>query len=713
MVSEGSSVGSPPVAAPPSIPDLETHKGPGSGTGLPAVRPPLVFRPPSDLVIFLRALRRRWLLACFLGVLAAGMAGSLIWLYLPERHRAEVRLQITQPVHLVTDEELARFQRTQAVQLRSAVLLSEVLKRPEVANLSILRQQPDPLTWLEQVLTVETGSGPESLRLTITADQADEVSTLARAIVETYLGHSAEAARQRQGALTQLEDSYRRAEESLRLKRARLAKAENPRLAVVEKDLQKTQFDRRMAEAELAIEEKRQEAVASAPAEEDTVNAFLKTDSIGRERLREVAEAEEAIATTLRVSRLKDRDPSLVKYYQQRDEAKRKLELRRQELARTIAKQGREKAVTDYEAQRKRLRERVALLQALEKTLQEELTHLGGQLETVDVKTLREEITPSAEAVQRLGAELQNARAVETPAVSWPGESVVVKAIDPRRRQELAGIGSGAAGLLLVLGVGWQEYRKRRITAANEIVCHLGLPVVGSIPSVPIPLRPMADIATPRALRWQGVVTEAVDALRTVLLRDGEKAPRVFLISSALGGEGKTSLASLLAASFARAWRKTLLIDSDLRKPEAHGLFGLPLEPGLSEVLRGEAEIADVVQPTTVSRLWMIPAGHWDTHAIQALAQEGAGELFEHLRGEYEFIVIDSCPVLPVADALLLSQYADEVLLAVRGSVSRLPLVAAAQQRLLTLDVTIGGAVLLGADHDVVGRPLAYPARAG
>ena len=139
-------------------------------------------------------------------------------------------------------------------------------------------------------------------------------------------------------------------------------------------------------------------------------------------------------------------------------------------------------------------------------------------------------------------------------------------------------------------------------------------------------------------------------------------------------------------------------------------MFRTPLEPGLSEVLRGEAEPADVIQPTELSRLWMIPAGHWDTHAIQALAQDGVGRLFDFLKEQYDFIVIDACPILLVADALLLGRHVDAVLLAVRSGVSRLPVVQAAQQRLSALEAPLRGAVLMGRDRDVDGKAGVYPA---
>src|SRR5581483_5784924 len=114
-----------------------------------------------------------------------------------------------------------------------------------------------------------------------------------------------------------------------------------------------------------------------------------------------------------------------------------------------------------------------------------------------------------------------------------------------------------------------------------------------------------------------------VDALRTLLLRGAGEGPQVFMVTSAVGGEGKTTLAAQLASSLARAWRKTVLIDGDLSKPAAHRRFDVPLEPGLSEVLRGETEAGDDPPPTAETRLWVMSAGHWHSHAVQALAQDG------------------------------------------------------------------------------------------
>jgi capsular exopolysaccharide synthesis family protein len=265
---------------------------------------------------------------------------------------------------------------------------------------------------------------------------------------------------------------------------------------------------------------------------------------------------------------------------------------------------------------------------------------------------------------------------------------------------------SAAAGcglfLLAMFGVAYVECRTRKIGSVQDVSHGLGLRVLGTLPAMPARVRkPIVGAKSARDLYWQGVLNEAVDAIRTQVLHQARvDGVRVVMITSAVGGEGKTSLASHLAASLARSWKNTLLIDGDLRNPAAHRLFDLPAEPGLSDVLRGEVDLADVVKPTPQSRLWLVPAGQWDSHAVQALAQEGVRGLFEELKKQFDFIIVDSCPVLPVADALALGQHVDAVIYTVLRDVSRGPAVQAAQQRLAALGVRSLGAVVIGAADD-------------
>src|SRR5262249_27385402 len=122
--------------------------------------------------------------------------------------------------------------------------------------------------------------------------------------------------------------------------------------------------------------------------------------------------------------------------------------------------------------------------------------------------------------------------------------------------------------------------------------------------------------------------------------------------------------------------------------------------PGLSEVLRGEKTLAEAIRPTPFSGLSVLTAGQNTRAALAALTQEGVGKLFESLRAEYEFSVIDSSPLLPVADALLLAKHIDAVVLSIRPRVSRIPSVSAAYERLRTFRIPVLGSVVNGVRSD-------------
>jgi capsular exopolysaccharide synthesis family protein len=191
-----------------------------------------------------------------------------------------------------------------------------------------------------------------------------------------------------------------------------------------------------------------------------------------------------------------------------------------------------------------------------------------------------------------------------------------------------------------------------------------------------------------------------MDTTRTRLIhaanRDGD---RVVMVTSAVPREGKTSLSAHLAASLARTGRRTLLVDGDLRVPSLHRLFERPSHPGLAEVLRGEFKVTSVVQHTNVSDLWIMTAGKADTNAIQAFARpQQLQAVIQALREQYECVVVDSAPILPVVDSLLLGQHVDAVILSVLRGVSHMPAVQTAYERLVELNVRVVGMVVTGAD---------------
>ncbi len=171
---------------------------------------------------------------------------------------------------------------------------------------------------------------------------------------------------------------------------------------------------------------------------------------------------------------------------------------------------------------------------------------------------------------------------------------------------------------------------------------------------------------------------------------------RVVMITSAVGSEGKTSLSSHLATSLARSGLRTLLVDADLRSPSVHRLFNLPVASGLSEVLRGEVDVSAAIADTEVSDLKVLAAGRCDRLTIRLLSQGFLGAVFGSLRDQFDFVIVNTSPILPVADASLVAQEADAVLFSIFSDVSRKAKVCAALQRLESLGVRVLGAVVTG-----------------
>ena len=169
------------------------------------------------------------------------------------------------------------------------------------------------------------------------------------------------------------------------------------------------------------------------------------------------------------------------------------------------------------------------------------------------------------------------------------------------------------------------------------------------------------------------------------------------MITSAVGGEGKTTLAAQLAGRCANAGLTTLLIDADLRRPSLGEILEVPEGPGLAEVLLGEADPeAAMVVIGNAGGFHLLPAGGGGHDPSRLLQGERLGQLLASLREAFDIVLIDAPPVLPVPDALLVGRWTDGAVVAVRHDSSRFPLVERAQKRLTSIGVPLLGAVVNG-----------------
>jgi polysaccharide biosynthesis transport protein len=173
-----------------------------------------------------------------------------------------------------------------------------------------------------------------------------------------------------------------------------------------------------------------------------------------------------------------------------------------------------------------------------------------------------------------------------------------------------------------------------------------------------------------------------------------ERPPRTILITSSQPKEGKTVTAINLAVSLARNGAPVLLIDADLRNGQCHRLLGVQRRRGLADVLTGNGSAAEFLQETAVQNLSLLSCGYLPPNPAELLGSQKMRQLLESLEPGFPFIILDSAPLLPITDSVLLSTKVDGVLLIVKSQAVSRYVVRQACERLTYARATIIGVVL-------------------
>lgn len=191
--------------------------------------------------------------------------------------------------------------------------------------------------------------------------------------------------------------------------------------------------------------------------------------------------------------------------------------------------------------------------------------------------------------------------------------------------------------------------------------------------------------------------SEAYRSVRAALFF-GAKAQdrRVLQITSPNPGDGKSTLAANLAVAIASSGKKCLLIDADFRRPKVHRLFTLSNEKGVSSVIERETEILDAVQPSPINNLDIISAGPQSRNPAELILSPKFAEMLTLLKERYDFVLIDSPPILAVSDPSALAAYVDGVLLVVQITKRVRPLVRRSKETLDLIGARLIGVVVNG-----------------
>jgi len=679
----------------------------------------------------LHALRRRLPIALTLGLVVASVVGWVVWLLVPVQSEVEAWFAVKTAAPVLVEDissnqqrnanEFDYFRRTQVAIIKTPFVLMAAVRDPAVSSLPMIKSERDPVQFLKDQLTVDFPGDSELMRISMRGSDPKQMVDLVNAVCQAYedevierdkdlkssnfelLLQTSESLRQQ---IAREHDGYKRLSDTLGSTSKEVIETEQ-KLALQDisnagnliSSLRTKRMDY-MSALEAAKIQRDELTQKSIP--EYAIEQELNSDPQFQQMQGELQEKMAALRNA-RLHVLQDGPngvpPSILRMQdnvaQIQAEVDEYLAERRSAVAESLqggTVESLDGQIRAYENQMQMLDSLIAEEAAKQNNAQARLKKLSGT--SPELFALERKIEQLEFSYKKVAGEV---RSIEVEMKAPSRVSLIQTATMPESDTSTlklitVGFASALAFGMTAFGLAFWELQAGRINDKSEIAEDLGLRVVGGLPG-------LGGRLSRRGANDD--LIEAVDGLRTLLMHHSSlNGTRVVQITSAGAREGRTTLATQLAASLSRAGRRTLFIDGDLRNPTAHRLFEMPLDPGFCEVLRGQIDIDDVVHPTRIPGLWMIPAGHCDLECLHELAKEGIAAIFERLRLDFDFVVIDSGPVLAVTESLLLGKLADTTILSVLRDVSRSSQVKEAHQCLERVGVHVLGTVVQGVPSD-------------
>ena len=290
---------------------------------------------------------------------------------------------------------------------------------------------------------------------------------------------------------------------------------------------------------------------------------------------------------------------------------------------------------------------------------------------------------------------------------------------------------NGMLGLFAGLGFGllvafFLEYMDRSLRSAEQVQSEIGLPTLGTIPIVGQGARSLAyvpkfarrekapgDSPVPELVPFtepHSAAAEAYRRVRTALLLSQAGGVKSIVVTSGFAQEGKTCTAANLAVILSQLNRKVLLVDADMHKPRLHQIFRASNRQGLVTMLAENLEPSRCIVKTGVPGVFLLPAGPASPNPSGLISSAAMSGFLEAARREFDFVVLDTPPIFPLSDALVLGHQTDGVVLCVRAGKTSRPQVERAKAALLQNQNRILGVVLNGLEDagDVEGYGLYF-----
>lgn len=269
----------------------------------------------------------------------------------------------------------------------------------------------------------------------------------------------------------------------------------------------------------------------------------------------------------------------------------------------------------------------------------------------------------------------------------------------------------------LIVGVGFAfvlEYLDSTLKNADDVERHIHLPFLGIVPRYVVDQDQENRSGSKAVVKQEheaqnaseatdlltlynpnSVASESFKTIRTsLLLSFPEAPPGTILVTSSRPGEGKTFVATNLAISLAQLDRKVVLVDADMRNPRVHRIWRMRNDTGLSRFLTSDIAPGEVTRPSKIKGLSLITSGTKTPRPAELLSSKRLDQLLDLLREQYDHVIVDSPPIMPVADSLILSARMQCVVFVIHGGVTPRDVVNMAKQKLAKSDAVMAGVVL-------------------
>ncbi|WP_025647173.1 MULTISPECIES: polysaccharide biosynthesis tyrosine autokinase [unclassified Psychrobacter] len=276
-------------------------------------------------------------------------------------------------------------------------------------------------------------------------------------------------------------------------------------------------------------------------------------------------------------------------------------------------------------------------------------------------------------------------------------------AIAPKKLQImiLALLLGGMLGTMLVL---LKNLLRNVVKDPERLEAKTGVPVIATVPRSPLLTRLRKNKKSPNRLLAHAdnnsLSYEAIKSLRTNLMfgmpvvgKVGERA-KVILITGESPGVGKSFISANLTEVFSQLDKKVLIIDADMRLGELHRMFDMTPDNGLGDYLAQQGELAAAIHPTSIDNIDFMPRGQHPKNPSSLLSGDKFEQMMTELNEHYDYIIIDSPPILAASDAMIMSHYADKVLMVTRYDQSVEGQVAYAIKQMHKADIQVDGIVL-------------------